>query len=198
MTGKKRHEDNVKLSEEAALAREEKPAKGDRAEVPTETDLVAELAKAREEAAQIYDKYLRLAAEFENYKKRVERDKSDLLNFCNENLLRELLPALDSIERALEHAQNTIDFNAFLEGFKLIRDKVIAVLGKFGVEPIEALGKPFDPNYHEAMMQVETDRHDHNFIVEEYEKGYLLNGRLLRPSKVSVAKNVSDKISDKN
>jgi len=153
---------------------------------------LSELEQARKDAADNYDKYLRISAEFENYKKRVSKDRTDLINFSNEKLLRDLLPVLDSLDRALDHVSNSGDFDAFVEGLGLINEKLQGMLEKHGVEKIEAVGKDFDPNYHEALMQVENGTYGNNKVVEEFEKGYLLNGRLLRPSKVTVSKNKTD------
>jgi len=157
-------------------------------EASSGNDRTAELDTARQEAAENYDKYLRLAAEFENYKKRVQRERADLLNFGTESLIRDILPTLDGLERAVDHSEKSGDFTTFVEGLKLIHGNLLAALKKNGVERITAQGETFDPHYHEAMMTVETDKCPSNTVVDEYEKGYLLNGRLLRPSKVSVAK----------
>jgi molecular chaperone GrpE len=133
---------------------------------------------------------LRISAEFENYKKRAQKDRSDLINYGNERLIKELLPTVDNMERALDHASNSEDFGAFVEGLKLIYDKLLVTLEKMGVQGVESLGRDFDPNFHEAMLKVESDELEDNKVVEEFEKGYLLNGRLLRPSKVSISHRV--------
>ena len=155
-----------------------------------EKDAVSELDAAKSEARENYDKYLRLAAEFDNYKKRVQKERADLLNYGNEKLLKEVLPLVDALERALGHAEKSVDFDVFVEGLKLILDQFTGMLGKNGVEAIESVGSDFDPNFHEAMIQVESKDHQTNEVVEEFEKGYMLNGRLLRPAKVSVAKRI--------
>jgi molecular chaperone GrpE len=147
-----------------------------------------QLQEKEKEAAGNYDKYVRAVAELENYKKRVVRDRADYLKFGQENLIRDILPLVDSLDRAMEHACNSNDFEAFKEGLQLIQNQLSGCLGKQGVEPIEAIGRDFDPNVHEAVLQVESPDHGHNQVVEEFEKGYLLNGRLLRPSKVSVCR----------
>jgi molecular chaperone GrpE len=140
------------------------------------------------EAAENYDRYVRAVAELENYKKRAVRDRADSLKYGQENLIRDILPLVDSLDRAMDHACNSNDFEAFKAGLQLIRNQLGSCLGKQGVEPIEAIGRDFDPNVHEAVLQVESPDHGHNRVVEEFEKGYLLNGRLLRPSKVSVCR----------
>lgn len=155
---------------------------------PIET-LTGQLQEKEREAAENYDKYVRAVADLENYKKRVARDKADSLKYGQEHLIKDMLPVVDSLERAMEHAcspGDSGDLDVFKEGLQLVQNQLRCCLEKHGVEKIEAQGKAFDPNVHEAMMQVESPGHGHNEVVQEFEKGYLLNGRLLRPSKVSV------------
>jgi molecular chaperone GrpE len=150
--------------------------------------LMQQLQEKEKEAAENYDKYVRSVAELENYKKRAVRDRADSLKYGQENLIRDILPLVDNLDRAMEHACNSNDFEAFKAGLQLIQNQLSGCLGKQGVEPIEAIGRDFDPNVHQAVLQVESPEHGHNQVVEEFEKGYLLNGRLLRPSKVSVCR----------
>ena len=153
-----------------------------------QTSLKAELEKKEKEVAENYNNYLRALADLENYKKRAIKEKSDLIKFGNENLLRDILPVMDSLDRALDTACNSNDFDSFREGLKMVRDQFLCTLEKYGVEPISACGQDFDPNFHEAMLEVASDEHEDSKVVDEYERGYLLKGRLLRPSKVSVCK----------
>lgn len=155
---------------------------------PADEAVHSGLEEARKEATANYDKYLRLAADFDNYKKRVQKDRADLLNYGNESVLKDILPVVDGLERALDHASNASDFESFVQGLQMILEQLRNTLAKHGVEAVEALGSEFDPNYHEAMMRVESEKSRDNLVVEEFEKGYLLKGRLLRPSKVAVAK----------
>ncbi|MDO9559538.1 MAG: nucleotide exchange factor GrpE [Syntrophales bacterium] len=148
--------------------------------------LTQKLQDKEKEAAENYDKYVRAVAEMENYKKRAARDRADSLKFGQENLIKDILPLMDSLDRAMAHAGKSNDFEAFKEGLQLLQNQFSGCLGKQGVEQIEAAGRDFDPNVHEAVLQVESPDHGHNQVVQEFEKGYLLNGRLLRPSKVSV------------
>lgn len=150
--------------------------------------MTQQLQEKEKEAADNYDKYVRAVAELENYKKRAIRDRADSLKYGQENLIRDILPLVDNLDRAMEHACNSNDFEAFKAGLQLIQNQLNGCLGKQGVEPIEAIGQDFDPNVHEAVLQVESPEHGHNQVVEEFEKGYMLNGRLLRPSKVSVCR----------
>jgi len=150
--------------------------------------LLAKLEGAEQRAAENYDKYVRAVAEFENYKKRAVREKADAIKYGNESLLRDVLPLMDSIDRAMAHACNSDDFEAFKTGLEMLRQQLSGTLEKHGVAEIEALGKDFDPNVHDAMMQVDSGEHEQNEVVCEFEKGYLLNGRLLRPARVSVCR----------
>jgi molecular chaperone GrpE len=150
-----------------------------------------ELEKSRKEAAENYDRYLRVSADFDNYKKRMARERTDLIQYGNEKLIRDLLPVLDSLGRALDHATEPNNALLLIEGLRLVEKQFLTVLENNGVQPIQARGERFDPNFHEALFQVDTTEGESNRVVDELEKGYLLNGRLLRPSKVSVSKNVS-------
>ncbi|OPY86092.1 MAG: heat shock protein GrpE [Smithella sp. PtaU1.Bin162] len=157
----------------------------------TSSELEAKLAEKEKEAANNYDKYLRAIAELDNYKKRAVRERADIIKYGKEDVIRDIFPFLDSLDRALEHADSANDVQNFKEGLKLIQDQLLTCLKKHGVERIECCGKDFDPHFHEALMQVESAQHDDNKVVNEFVKGYLLNGRLLRPSKVSVCKKIN-------
>jgi molecular chaperone GrpE len=149
-------------------------------------DLKKKLEEKEKESADNYDKYLRAVAELDNYRKRAAREKTDIIKYGKEDIIRDILPFVDSLDRALEH--DTGDVQAFKNGIALIQDQLLSCLKKHGVERIETAGLNFDPNFHEALMQMESDQHEDNKIVSEMERGYLLNGRLLRPSKVCVCK----------
>lgn len=178
-----------KETEAGDITREEAEKSGfSRIKYTSKKDLIAKIENAEKSAAENQDKYLRACAELENYKKRAARDREDFIKYGNETLIKDILPTIDSMERALKHAGDSEDMDVFVDGLSMIRDNFISALGKHGVEEIEAIGKEFDPNFHEAMMQVEGKKDENNKVVEEFEKGYLLNGRLLRPSKVSIAK----------
>ncbi|MDD5167573.1 MAG: nucleotide exchange factor GrpE [Syntrophales bacterium] len=152
-------------------------------------DLAARLEAKEKEALENYDKYVRAVAELDNFRKRCAKEKTDLLKFGNENLLRDILPMVDNLDRALKHAAASCDFESFKKGLELLRSQLICSLEKHGLEAIDCeKNKTFDPNFHEAVLQVESKTHESNQIVDEFEKGYLLHGRLLRPSKVSVSK----------
>lgn len=148
--------------------------------------LEEQLAAKEKEARENWDRFLRERADLENYRKRVGREKEELLNYGNKSLLEEILPVIDNLERALTHASEDSQ-GALVEGIRMTHAMLLTALKKFNVIPIEAVGTPFDSAYHQAMAQVPTDQQEPNTVVEEYQKGYMLKERLLRPSMVSVA-----------
>lgn len=141
-----------------------------------------------QEAKSAYDRLLRQAAELENFKKRTLRDREESVRFANEALVKDLLPIIDNLERAVAHAQGGGNGKPLVEGVEMVLKGLLDVLNKYGVTPIEAVGQAFDPVKHEAMAQVESVEHQPNTVIQEYHKGYLFNGRLLRPALVTVAK----------
>ena len=149
--------------------------------------LKAQMEEKAKQAEENYDRLLRAQAELENYKKRVEREKSSLVKFGNEELIKAILPVVDNLERALDHPPGE-NPDGLLEGIKITCNQLLQVLEKFGLTPIAAVGEPFDPGKHEAMMQVESADHEPNTVVSELQKGYFLNDRLVRPAMVSVAR----------
>lgn len=135
-----------------------------------------------------YDRYLRQVAELDNFKRRASREKEEAIRFANETLVRDLLPVVDNLERAIAHSKGESNGKPLIEGVEMVLRGLFDVLAKYGVIQVSALGEPFDPGKHEAMAQVESGTHPPNTVVEEYHKGYLLRDRLLRPALVSVAK----------
>jgi molecular chaperone GrpE len=150
--------------------------------------LKKKLEEKEKEAKENYDRLLRTAADLENYKKRVAREKEEWTKFANEDLMRAILPFIDNLERAVDHAQKVADTGVLIEGVRLTIQQLLQTLNKFGLSSFQSVGKPFDPTRHEAMLVVETEQHEPNQVVEEFQKGYLLNDRLLRPATVSVSK----------
>ena len=146
------------------------------------------LEEKEKEFKEHHDRLLRLAADFENYKKRAAKEKEDWAKFANEDLIRGILPFIDNLERALLHAQKVTDTGVLIEGVRLTIQQLLQTLNKFGLSSFQSVGKPFDPAMHEAMLVVETDKQEPNQVVEEFQKGYFLNDRLLRPATVSVSK----------
>ena len=157
-------------------------------EASLEEQLRQELTQALEETKAHQEQYLRTLADMENLRKRTQREKEELAKFANENILREILPVIDNLERAVEHADQVANGGGLLEGVKMTLTQFSQVLGRFGVEPVEALGQPFDPALHQAMGQIESDEQPVNTVIQQMQKGYQLNERLLRPAFVMVAK----------
>lgn len=160
-----------------------------------ETISVSELEKLRQqleakelEAQENYDRFLRQVAELENFKKRMAREKSEAIRYANESLIKDLLPVLDNLERALEHAKGGGNGKPLLEGIEMVLKNFVEVLGKHGVMQISTVGEMFDPEKHEALAQIESKEHEPNTVIEEHHKGYFLLDRLMRPAQVSVVK----------
>ena len=148
--------------------------------------------QAREELQILQDKYMRLAAEFENYKKRAQRDRSDATRYANESLLKNLLPTIDNLERAIQSGIDAGASGALLEGVELTYKQFLETVGKLGVRQVSSAGTAFDPNIHQAVAQVESETAEPNTVVEEFQKGYFLHDRILRPAMVTVAKEKSE------
>ncbi len=154
------------------------------------------LAVKTQEVERLQDRLLRLQAEFENTKKRMVREKVEYLKFAHEGLILEFLPVLDNLERAVTSARAEAGSTPLLEGIEMIARLFRSVLEKAGVKPIEALGQPFDPGVHQAVAQVESSHGDANLVVEEIQRGYLMEGRVLRPAMVKVARAVPSMAED--
>lgn len=152
------------------------------------------LKEGADKAKEHWDKLLRLQAEFENTRKRLERDKQEFIKFANEGIIAELLNILDDLERTVDLAQSKHqDLATFLKGVEMILAHLYELLKSHGIKPIEAEGKIFDPHFHEALMQAEDQDLPEHTIVEELQKGYLLNDRVIRTSKVKVSKKGEEK-----
>lgn len=148
--------------------------------------LQEQLVAKETEVRDNWDRFVRERADLENYRKRANREKEELLNYGNKSLIEEILPIVDNLERALAHATED-DQSAVVEGIRMTHLMLVAALKKFGVTPLETVGTTFDPAFHQAMTQVPTDLYPPNTVVEEFQKGYLLKERLLRPAMVTVA-----------
>ncbi len=154
-------------------------------------ELRRRLEEKEREAKENHDRLLRMAADFENFKKRAAREKEEWTKYANEDLIRAILPFIDNLERAVNHAEKVADAGVLIEGVRLTLKEIHKTLYRFGLTSFDSVGQPFDPERHEAMLMVETDEHEPNHVVEEFQKGYLLNERLLRPATVSVSKPLS-------
>jgi len=151
-------------------------------------NLRQQLAAKEQEAKENYDRYVRQIAETENFKKRNARERDDAIRYANEMLLKDLLPIIDNLERAIAHAASVENGIPLVEGVEMVLKGFLDVLSKFGVSQIIAVGQPFDPSKHEAIAQVVSDSHDPNVVIEELHRGYMFRDRLLRATLVSVAK----------
>lgn len=149
-------------------------------------NLEESLAKKEEELAELNTKLLRLQADFVNYKKRTEKEKDSLVNYGIESIVCELLPILDNFERAMESEEKKE--NGFYKGIEMIQGQLIEVLHNNGIKEIESLNKPFDPNYHHAVLMEDSEDWEEGIILGVLQKGYMLNDKVIRPSMVKVAK----------
>ncbi len=166
----------------------EEQAGKDSVELTSREEVIEKLKEAEKKAEENKEKYLRALADLENYRKRSEKEKNEIRKFGNEDIIRDVVPLIDTLNRAIGHASGPGAIEALKSGLRLVQEQLVCCLKKYGLEEIEALGKAFDPRLHEAMLHTESDQHKQNEIVEEYEKGYLLHGRLLKPTRVSVCK----------
>jgi len=165
---------------EAAVATSAEPGT-----TTVEEDLRRQVAEKTAEAAALYDRVLRERAELENFKKRMQRDKAEALRFACEPLMRELLPIIDNLERALEHGAQSGE--SLVEGVRLVHKGLLDALSRNGAQRIEALGQPFDPARHQAIATAATTECEPNVVVAQHHTGYLLHDRLLRPAMVTVS-----------
>lgn len=147
-----------------------------------------EIKKLKEEKSHLHDQLLRKTAEFDNYKKRTEREFYDRVLNANEKLITEILPILDDIERAIDHAKKSDDVGSLLEGAELIEKKLHGTLEKQGLQKMQAIGEEFNPEKHDALMQIEKQDVESEIIVEEHLKGYILNDKVIRHAQVIVSK----------
>lgn len=152
--------------------------------------LEGKLAAAEAKAQENYDRLLRVTAEFENYKKRMDREMNDFRKFAHEVVVKDLLPTVDNLQRALETppGDNEKALDGMRKGVEMTLKGLLDTLEKHGVQPMDALNKPFDPNFHHAVMQEESEGHPENTVSQELQKGYVMNDRLIRPAMVVVSK----------
>jgi molecular chaperone GrpE len=154
--------------------------------------LEAELAAAREDAKEANDRWVRERADAENLKRRAAREQADAVQFGTERLVRDLLPVVDNLERAVNAAQGGGNGKPLVEGVSLVLKALLDVLARHGVTRVEAEGQPFDPTHHEAVAHVESAEHEPNAVIQEHQPGYRLHERLLRPALVTVSKRRSN------
>lgn len=150
-------------------------------------DRLKKLVKGYKLADEYLEHLKRLKAEFENYRKRITKEREELLKYANENLISELLPIVDNFERAFSEENKNHDLNSFKEGVLLIKKQIVDLLVKRGLKEIDSVGKVLDPNLHHAMMQRNSQEHQEDVIIEELQKGYMLHEKVIRPSQVVVS-----------
>jgi molecular chaperone GrpE len=189
-------EQEVKANQEDSekpVRKQNKQEKTDQAPRETvETDMLERIQQLEEEVKESNDQLLRKAAEFENFRKRLARDKEESIRYANAALLSDVVPIIDDFERAIQSAADSKDFDAFHTGVSMIEKQMVSMLERnWGLKRFSANGEPFDPEKHEAIAVEETDQHDSEIVLEDYQKGYLLHDRVLRPAKVKVARPVA-------
>lgn len=160
-------------------------------ETAPEVDAAAELDNLKAELGAKDDRIIRLQADFDNFRKRTAREKSELADVIEQAFLKDLLPLLDNLSRATQAAENAeqADVETLRKGIEMIRQETVAVMGKHGLEPIDTQGKPFDPNYHQAVGTVKDESKPDGTIAAELQRGYIARGRVIRPSMVQVVNN---------
>lgn len=181
-------EETAEASEETAeeaAAEETAETETEPEEKKEETSDNKEESEAEKQLADMNAKYVRLMADFQNQKKRFEKEKADIYQFANEDIVKSLLEVIDNFERALDASQD--DGSKFREGMEMIFKQLMGALEKAGVSEIKALGEEFDPNFHNAVMMEETDEFESNKVSGVMQKGYTLNSKVIRPSMVKVA-----------
>ena len=191
-------EEKVELKQEEEL-QEQLEEQTEQAEEPVQEEVVEEVSQeeilqnkvAELEAANadLKDQMLRRQAELENYRKRLIRDKEEAVQFANESLIRDILGFLDNMDRALAAAKSGGDLNALIEGFEMTQNQLLSTLDKnWGLKGIDSVGQEFDPSLHEACMMTIDESLDKETVLEEFQKGYTLHGRVVRPAKVKIGK----------
>ena len=168
----------------------------DSSEAEALANLTAEYEAYKAQSEEQHDQMLRTIAEFDNSRKRAEREKEESLKYALESFVKELIPMIDGIERAIQSTKESQDVDALAEGVEMIYKGILSTLEKRGVTPIEAVNEPFDPMQHEAVMHVESEDVPENNVIEEWQKGYMLHNRVIRPSMVSVSKGKSEQVAE--
>ncbi len=179
--------EDLKNSTEEAAVEVEATAE---ANAETATPIVEqdEAALLKQQLEEQKNNYLRLAAEFDNFRKRTRRDTADIIRSANESLIIQLLDVLDNFDRAMKSREENVDFETYSKGVALVYDKLNAILGNAGLKRFESVGEPFDPRLHEALLQVEADDKEPDTVANELSPGYTLNDKVIRHAKVGVTK----------
>lgn len=176
-------EGTVEAVETAVSTENSEPTVETEAEPTCEELLIA----AQEEAAKNLDGWMRSQAEFANARKRMDKQRIEIQIRATTDMITRLLPVIDDFERAFDNVPDTIHENSWFEGIELVNRKLVGILEGLNVQPIEAVGQPFDPNYHEAIAQAPSDEFESGYVIAELQKGYKMGDRIIRPSLVNVA-----------
>ena len=183
---------NQKETEKPDNKQKEQDNTGQPTPATSETDLRERIQQLEQSVKESNDQLLRKAAEFENSRKRLSREKEESIKYANAALLGDIVPIIDDFERAIQSAADSKDFDAFHTGVSMIEKQMVSMLERnWGLTRFSANGEPFDPEKHEAIAVEETDKHESEVVLEDYQKGYLLHDRVLRPAKVKVARPVT-------
>lgn len=191
MTGENKDDGGNAKTEEETKVFDSESETSEEAEEKPDKDETAPPTEEESESEAESERFLRLAAEFDNYKKRTSREFGEVIRTANVRLLRELVEIIDNFERAMSHNGADNDGDAYRKGVELIYNQLSDLLQKENVTAIESVGQPFDPVYHDAMMQVESDEYDEGIVCQEIQKGYRIDDRVLRHARVVVSRGSS-------
>jgi molecular chaperone GrpE len=169
------------------IEKEQNPEANPAPELPEVTESVIQLEDLQKQVDQYKDLLLRKAAEFDNYKRRIESETINIIKYATESLIEDLLPVLDDFERSLKHSKESTDYNGLVKGVELIYQKLIKVLDARGVKPFETIGKEFNVDYHDAVMQLSRTNVPPHTVIEVVEKGYMMDDKVIRHAKVVVS-----------
>lgn len=177
-------------AETAEAAEAQSAAEAGQADAGESVDVDAlrqELEQAKKQADENYQRYVRTQADFDNFRKRTQKEREEFAQYASAKLLEQLLPVIDNFERAIAASKGGKDYDALAKGVDMIFRQFVQVLESEGLKAMETVGQPFNPDYHQAVMQVESEEHEEGTIVEELQKGYTLKDRVLRPAMVKVS-----------
>ncbi|UUZ85479.1 nucleotide exchange factor GrpE [Paenibacillus sp. P26] len=188
-TGEENRETAESAAETGATYTNEAPEAADQAAESSEAGQVAgaELEKHKQLAEENYQRYLRAQADFDNYRRRTMKEKEEFAKYASQKLIEQMLPVVDNFERALATSKDSKDYDALAKGIDMIFRQLDQVLAAEGLKPMESVGTPFNPEFHQAIMQVESEEHEEGIVVEEVQKGYMLKDKVLRPAMVKVS-----------
>lgn len=170
-----------------ASAAGEEPAGQDAESAPEPDERDARIAELESQVEEYRQRLLRAQADFDNYRRRTQREKEETAKYASMDLISRLLPVLDNFERAVVASQDSGDFKALAKGVDMIHRQLLQLLEQEGLKPMETVGQPFNPEFHEAVMRVESDEHEEGTVVEELQRGYILKDRVIRPAMVKVS-----------